>query len=445
LTAGTADTRPRLLRGRNRSGTTAQAAGTTGATDAAKSADSAYTAVTAAAAVAEEHSAGSAVTACPSGASDPAGGTGVAVSAATAGAPECVTPATARSVYGRTSIPTGAAQSAEATHSAGPSGAARASVAHQQAAAATITPDSAGAATSAESTAGASCASVTTVAAPGETTESPRIATESSDTTRAGAASPVTAGATRAPEGVSAVGPPRATQTPCASRTTIGTARPAGTSCAARSGTRFHGRGASRATSVATADSRAAGGTRATGTAGGVAYSVDVGSVAAWSGLPRRGGVDAGCAGQAGTALAAVATGAEPVGVAAGTAVSGVAAVEPRQRGATLAARTTVTEQLPTGPTMAARRARSSQPAETAIADQTRGPAGTTGLARRAGSAIAAVAEQQAARPAGGSGSGQPVGTVSDQRTSQQRLGRRVDHIQRELQRRRIGGLRGSE
>lgn len=85
--------------------------------------------------------------------------------------------------------------------------------------------------------------------------------------------------------------------------------------------------------------------------------------------------------------------------------------------------------------------------ARAAVADQPGRPAGAP---RRSGSAavttVSAIAVQDPARlarlphrPAG------PVGAVTDQRTSQQRLGGRIDQVEqtlpRALQRRRVGGF----
>ncbi len=59
--------------------------------------------------------------------------------------------------------------------------------------------------------------------------------------------------------------------------------------------------------------------------------------------------------------------------------------------------------------------------------------------------AAAPVAPQQAAGPAGISGPCGCVGAVTDQRTAQQELGRRIDHAQHilldGLQRRRVSGF----
>lgn len=63
------------------------------------------------------------------------------------------------------------------------------------------------------------------------------------------------------------------------------------------------------------------------------------------------------------------------------------------------------------------------------------------GLADPAGPAIAAVAIQQATRPAGLPGTRRTIGAVADQGAPEQRLRGRVDHIQRLLQRGGICGL----
>ena len=90
---------------------------------------------------------------------------------------------------------------------------------------------------------------------------------------------------------------------------------------------------------------------------------------------------------------------------------------------------------------------RAARPAVAAVAEEPRGPAGTTIVPGRTRSAVAAIAHQNPAGLAGLAASRRRAGAVTDERAPQYELGRRVEQTQRVLleglQRRRISRLRG--
>ena len=126
-----------------------------------------------------------------------------------------------------------------------------------------------------------------------------------------------------------------------------------------------------------------------------------------------------------GAAYRAGATGAAGAACPAGPAGAG--------QQAAIAAVTTVPAEVAGGTRHYLGGANPASPASTAVTEQPGTPAVTAVTARRTRPAVAAVAPQNAARPAGLAGPRRPVGAVADQRTPQQRLGRRIHRSQRTL------------
>ncbi|VAZ63822.1 hypothetical protein LAUMK22_05664 [Mycobacterium kansasii] len=141
----------------------------------------------------------------------------------------------------------------------------------------------------------------------------------------------------------------------------------------------------------------------------------------------------AGSADPAGPTLTEQPRGATGPTVAAHTACGTDQTGDTCAAGATRPARA---EQEPGAAAGAARPAGSALAADAAVADQAGGSTGAADCSQvGARPAVAAVAVQESAGPAGGSHAvdGGPVGAVADQRATQQRLGGRVDHSQQDV------------
>ncbi|RFZ07998.1 hypothetical protein MSS4_05471 [Mycobacterium marinum] len=178
---------------------------------------------------------------------------------------------------------------------------------------------------------------------------------------------------------------------------------------------------------------------RATGLAVGpnpAAYCKDVADRGIWAGrasIARLGAGGGGVASigpdQPGAALPTVAAAAEQQSAAAVAAAARAAAVDPGQCHPAGSAGTAVAVQQPPVAAGAAGRAGTACATGSAATPQAGRASGPTSLAGGAGCAATAVAVQQ---PSGAPGLARrrPIGAVADERATQQRLGRRVDHAE---------------
>ncbi|VBA61688.1 hypothetical protein LAUMK41_05070 [Mycobacterium attenuatum] len=108
---------------------------------------------------------------------------------------------------------------------------------------------------------------------------------------------------------------------------------------------------------------------------------------------------------------------------------AGTAGTRARSAHAAGAAKAQHPPAVTTGPAV---RANAAGATHAAVAPQPRRPAGATSLAGTTSCPIAAVAEQDAAVSASAAGDCR-VGTVADQRSAQQQLGRRIHQVEHVL------------